>query len=366
MNARKTICILSTGGTIAMHPSSDGYTFVHGDLKNALDKMPELQNADMPHFVVEEFLPLLDSANMTYTHWLQIGEFIQENYNIYDGFVILHGTDTMAYTASALSFMLENLNKPLILTGSQLPLFKTRSDARENLINALWLAGNYIIPEVCIYFNNKLFRGNRCKKMDANSFAAFASPNFPPLAKIGTEITFRKDLVLKDLSYRIPEGEQASLIKKNDVTSSLQSIDSKVLNTLNLQSIKPTVVSTFRLFPGTSFHMLEDFLHSPLQALVLETYGMGTGPEDPIFLNMIKQLTQNNILVINCSQCWRAKVKINDYTTGTALLNAGVIPGGDMTVEAAITKLFYLFSKYSSLVEIKSQFVINLRGELTC
>lgn len=338
MNARKTICVLSTGGTIAMHPSVDGYTFVHGDLKKVLATVPELQNADMPYFVVHEFEPLLDSANMTSAHWLQIAGFVQENDAKYDGFVILHGTDTMAYTASALSFMLENLKKPIILTGSQLPLFKTRSDARENLINALWLAGKYVIPEVCIYFNNKLFRGNRCKKVDASSFAAFASPNFPPLAKIGTEIVFRKDLICKVVT---------------DVP-------------LHLQRIEPTIISTFRLFPGTPFHLLEHFLHSPLQALVLETYGVGTAPEDPIFLNFIKQLTYNNILVVNCSQCWRAKVKISDYTTGTALLNAGAIPGGDMTVEAAIAKLFYLFSKYSSLEEIKSQLMLNLRGELTC
>jgi L-asparaginase len=338
MNSRKTICVLSTGGTIAMHPSMDGYTFVHGDLSKALANLPELQNADMPHFVVKEFQPLLDSANMTSVHWQQIAEFIQKNDDLYDGFVILHGTDTMAYTASALSFMLENLSKPVILTGSQLPLFKTRSDARENLINALWMAGNYVVPEVCIYFNNKLFRGNRCKKVDASSFAAFASPNFPPLAKVGTEIIFRKDLVYK-IREHVP---------------------------LHLQRIKPAIISTFRLFPGAPFQLLEHFVHSSLQALVLETYGVGTAPEDPVFLNLIQQLTHNNILVINCSQCWRAKVKISDYTTGTALLNAGAIPGGDMTTEAAIAKLFYLFSKYSSLEEVKFQLMINLRGELTC
>jgi L-asparaginase len=339
MSQRKTIYVLSTGGTIAMHLSTQGYAFVHGHLEKILATMPELQNADMPNFVVHEYEQLLDSANMTPKHWLQMAEHIQKNNDHYDGFVILHGTDTMAYTASALSFMLENLNKPVILTGSQLPLFKTRSDARENLINALWIAGNYSLPEVCIYFNNTLLRGNRSKKVDANSFSAFESPNFPPLGKVGAEIIFRDDLI-----YPISQQEKP----------------------FHLQSIKPIIMSTFKLFPGMAFETLKHFLRPPLQALILETYGAGTAPEDPHFLEWIKQITSDGMLVVNCSQCPRAKVKISDYTTGTALLNAGAIPGADMTIEAAITKLFYLFSKYSSLDVIKKQFITNLRGELTC
>jgi L-asparaginase len=338
MKPRKIIYVLATGGTIAMQKAPQGYTFVSGGLATSLANMPELQNADMPDFVVHEYDELLDSANMTSEHWLQIAEHIQANYTRYDGFVILHGTDTMAYTASALSFIFENLSKPVILTGSQLPLFETRSDARENLINALWLAGNYPLTEVCVYFNNKLFRGNRSKKVDANSFDAFASPNFPPLAEVGAEIIFRHDL-----------------LRVGDSHSSL-----------TLQTIKSVAMSTFRLFPGVAFSTLEYILQSPLQALVLESYGVGTAPEDPQFLALIQQATQKGIVVINCSQCWRAKVKLSDYTTGTALLKAGALPGGDMTVEATIAKLFYLFSKHSALDIIKAELMKNLRGELTC
>jgi L-asparaginase len=335
MKQRKTIYVLSTGGTIAMSPFGQSYAFVKGDLEKSLANMPELQNADMPNIKLHEYEQLLDSANMTPDHWLQIAEHIQKHLDQYDGFVILHGTDTMAYTASALSFMLENLNKPVILTGSQLPLFKTRSDARENLINALWIAGNYSLPEVCIYFNNKLLRGNRSKKVDANSFTAFESPNFPLLAEIGAEIIFRQDLI-----RHVSQGQP-----------------------LRLQSIKPIIMGTFRLFPGMAFETLKHSLHPSLQALILETYGLGTASENPHFLGWIKQVTDDGILVINCSQCLRAKVKISDYTTGSALVNAGAISGADMTIEAAIAKLFYLFSKHSSLDTIKKEFITDLRGE---
>lgn len=333
---RKSVYVLSTGGTISMRKTADGYAPEHGFLKKSLAKLPELNNPDMPTYVVHEYEHPIDSANMTPQDWHQIGEHIQKNYAEFDGFVILHGTDTMAYTASALSFMLEDLTKPVILTGSQLPLFETRNDARENLINAILLAGTYHIPEVCIYFNNKLFRGNRSKKIDASSFAAFASPNFPTLGKIGTQIRIRRDLFLKNQR-----------------------------NVLQLTPIKPAVIGTLRLFPGISLDLLQHFLRPPVQALVMETYGVGNAPQSEQFLDIIRTATQQGIVIVNCSQCDYAKVKMSDYATGTALLNAGVVSGADMTVEAAIAKLFYLFSKNLPLPELKAQMMQDLRGELT-
>lgn len=332
---RKSIFILATGGTIAMQKTSRGYAPAKGHLQKAMAQLPELNNPDMPLYTIYEYEQPIDSANMMPQDWYQIGKHIQQQYDHYDGFLILHGTDTMAYSASALSFMLENLNKPVILTGSQLPLFEARSDARENLINALLLASLYPIPEVCIYFNNKLFRGNRSKKIDAASFTAFDSPNYPALGKIGTDIRIRHELI-----------REAALAP------------------LRLQEIKTVNINTLRLFPGVSPGLFRQFIQMPLQALVLETYGVGTAPQEPRFLAAIKEAVDQGILIINCSQCAHARVKMSDYAAGNALLEAGVISGADMTVEAAIAKLFYLFSKDLSLADIKLQMTRNLRGEL--
>ncbi len=333
---RKSICILSTGGTISMQKTGEGYAPKPGFLKNAMSKIPELQNPDMPDYTIHEWDHPIDSANMTPAEWYKIALFIEKNNDLFDGFVILHGTDTMAYTASALSFILENLSKPVILTGSQLPLFETRNDARENLINALLLAGHQPIPEVCVYFHNKLFRGNRVKKTDAASFAAFSSPNFPALGKVGTDIRIRRELLRS-----MPE------------------------NKLVVQPLNPAAIHTLKIFPGISLEILQHFLQTPVQALVLETYGAGTAPEDKQFIHVIKQLTEKNILVINCSQCSHAKVRMTDYASSHLLQKAGVISGGDMTVEAIIAKLFYLLSHSLSLDEIKSRMTMNLRGELS-
>lgn len=319
-----------------MQKTPQGYAPVPGFLAKAMEKIPELQNPDMPSYTIHEFDNPIDSANMTPDDWYKMALFIEKNDADQDGFVILHGTDTMAYTASALSFMLENLKKPVILTGSQLPLFETRNDARENLINALLLAGNQRIPEVCIYFHNKLFRGNRAKKVDAASFAAFASPNFPALGKIGTDVRIRRELLL-------------SLPEKN----------------LSIHKIKPVNIHTLKVFPGISLEILQHLLETPLQALILETYGAGTAPQDKKFIEVIKRISEKNILIINCSQCSHAKVKMQDYAASHLLQTAGVISGGDMTVEAAIAKLFYLFSQQLTLDEVKLKMTQNLRGELS-
>jgi L-asparaginase len=332
----KSVYVLCTGGTITMQKTTKGYAPAAGHLAKAMRLIPELNNPDMPSYTVHDFEQPVDSANMTPAYWRKIGENILENYAEHDGFVILHGTDTMAYTASALSFMFEDLGKPVILTGSQLPLFETRSDARENLINALLFASQYRVPEVCIYFNNRLFRGNRTKKMDASSFAAFGSPNFPVLGKVGTEIMIRHHLV------------------RHASTATLQ-----------LQPFVPVEISALRLFPGMSINVLKSLLQKPLQALVLETFGLGTAPETAEFLDVIRKATANDIVIVNCSQCPTAKVKMSSYAAGTSLLQAGVISGGDMTTEAVLAKLFYLFSKSLALTEIKQQIKADLRGELS-
>ncbi|MDR3490701.1 MAG: asparaginase [Gammaproteobacteria bacterium] len=333
---KKSIYILCTGGTIAMQKTSEGYAAKPGYMIEAMKKIPELNNQDMPHYTIEEYEQPIDSANMTPDDWEKIGSSILANYDKHDAFVVLHGTDTMAYTASALSFMFNHLNKPIILTGSQLPLFETRNDARENLINAMLIASHYAIPEVCIFFNNKLFRGNRSKKMDASSFSAFASPNFPALGKVGTDILIRKQL-LQPLH------------------------DEKIF----LQSLVKTVIISLKMFPGMSHDILAKILQAPLQAVVIETYGLGTATEDENFLKVIQSASDSGIIIVNCSQCATAKVKMSTYAAGNALKNAGVISGGDMTSEAALAKLFYLFSLKISLSEIKSRMQENLRGELT-
>ena len=319
-----------------MRKTTNGYVPDPTYMEKLLAKLPELKNADMPHYTIQGYEKPIDSANMSPADWYQIAEHIKKNYAHHDGFVILHGTDSMSYTAAALSFMLENLTKPVILTGSQLPLFETRNDARENLINAILIAGNYSIPEVCVYFNNKLFRGNRSTKIDAHSFAAFASPNFPTLGKIGTKIHIRKDLLTK-----------------------------KTAAELLVQAINPMMISTFRIFPGVSPDLLKHILKPPLQALVLESYGVGNAPSEAAFLEIIRAASANGIIIVNCSQCEYGKVQMQEYATGSALFKAGVISGSDMTIEAVIAKLFYLFSKKLSLAEIKAKMVIDLRGELT-
>ena len=336
MQQRKSIYVLSTGGTISMQKSAQGLVPSPKHLEQCMQKLPELQNPDMPLYTLEEYERPLDSANMTPEHWLEIGQKIVANYAKYDGFVILHGTDSMAYTASALSFILENLAKPVILTGAQLPLFVTRSDARENLINAMLFAGYSTIPEVCIYFNNKLLRGNRAKKIDASSFTAFASPNFPTLGKVGTEVSVRKSLM-------------RSMPKQ----------------ALHLQTLNQVNMIALRIFPGMSLSVLEKIIAEPIEVLLLETYGLGTAPENPAFLHLIQRAIKQGIVIVNCSQCPTAKVRMGVYSSGSALSAAGVISAGDMTAEASLTKLFYLFSKKLTIAEIKTQFTHDLRGELT-
>lgn len=334
---KKKILILNTGGTISAVKTAHGYEPAQGYVSAALGLIPVLRHQDMPSYTIKEYMPLLDSSNMTLNDWNLIGNDIAKEYDHYDGFVIFHGTDTMAYTASALSFMLENLAKPVIITGSQIPLSEVRNDAMDNVITSLWLCMHHPIPEVCVYFNQKLLRGNRTQKISAQGFNAFDSPNCPPLANIGIHIDVHQDALLP-----LPKAP------------------------FRLQTISPHFIANFRLFPGFAADVLDYLLQQPLRGLVLETYGAGNAQNnDPRFLKILKEACDRDIVIVNCTQCRHGQVEMNQYATGFTLKEAGLISGHDMTSEAAHCKLLYLFSKNLSPGDVKRQMEANCCGELS-
>jgi L-asparaginase len=335
---RKRVYIIYTGGTIGMQRTKSGYVPHSGSLQRQMAEMPELRHASMPSYTVHEYDPLLDSSNMTPAEWVKIARDVESNYDRYDGFVVLHGTDTMAYTASALPFLLGGLRKPVIITGSQIPLCEIRNDARENLITSLMLAASYAIPEVCLYFGGKLLRGCRATKVSADGFAAFDSPNFPHLGNAGIDIEVHWDLVRK--------ARGATRIAVPELT-------------------RP-VVSALRLFPGISPELVRNVLRPPLQGLVLEAYGVGNGPDqDEAFIEALADATQRGVVIVDCTQCLEGTVDLSEYATGSALARAGVISGYDMTAEAALAKLYYLFGRRYSSERVKREMERDLRGELT-
>src|SRR6266498_3623549 len=281
-----------------MRRTRAGYRPEPGSLQRQMAEMPELRNASMPAFTIHEYEPLLDSSNMTPAEWVKIAHDLAANYARYDGFVVLHGTDTMAYTASALPFMLHGLGKPVVITGSQIPLCDVRNDARENLITSLLIAANYESAEVCLYFGGKLLRGCRAVKVSASGFEAFASPNVPPLGTAGIDIEINWDLVRK------PRPGQR----------------------LRVQDFGSAVVSALRLFPGISPELVRNVLRPPLQGLVLEAYGVGNGPEnDRAFLAALEEATARGVVIVDCTQCLEGSVDLGEYSTGSALARAGVI-----------------------------------------
>jgi len=335
---KKRVYIAYTGGTIGMKKNerSGLYEPTSGYLQAQMKAMPELKTPHLPDYTLHEYHPLLDSSDMTPAHWGEIAHDIQKNYADYDGFIILHGTDTMAYTASALAFMLLG-PKTIIVTGSQIPLCEARSDARENLLTSLLLAaGPRPIPEVCLYFGGKLLRGCRSVKVSANSFQAFDSPNFPPLGTAGIDIQLRQELIL-------PTPRHADL---------------------HVQEFQTPAVAALRLFPGVSAKVIKSILQSGLQGLVLEAYGVGNGPTaTPGILKALKQATARGVVIVACTQCLAGRVDLGAYAT--SLASAGVISGLDLTTEAALAKLFYLFSLRLEPEEVKKEMVKDLRGELT-
>lgn len=334
---KKSILIINTGGTISSVATKEGFAPVTGFITKALAEIPALRHPDMPHYQIQEYDPLLDSSNMTLNDWNQLASDIKHQYEHYDGFVIFHGTDTMAYTASALSFMLENLGKPVILTGSQIPLSSVRNDAYDNILTSLWLCAHKPLNEVCIYFNQRLLRGNRAQKVSSYRFDAFDSPNFPWLATIGTQIELRQHLLL-----------------------------SPTRKAFNVHTIQPNFIANFRLFPGFATDILEALLAQPIKGLILETYGSGNAQNnDERFLQLLRKACARGVVIVNCSQCQQGHVRMRQYATGNTLAEAGLISGYDMTPEAAHCKLLYLFSQQLSEEEIKNRMQQNLVGELS-
>ncbi|HEY6330329.1 MAG TPA: asparaginase [Blastocatellia bacterium] len=335
---KKRIYIVYTGGTIGMVKTPDGYTPAPGNLEREMAQIRKLSDPTMPDYTVHQYDPLLDSANITPADWTKIARDIEKNYDDYDGFVVLHGTDTMAYTASALPFMFQGFQKPVILTGSQIPLCEVRNDGRENLITSLLIAANYPIKEVCLYFGNRLLRGCRAVKKSADGFDAFESPNFPPLGTVGVDIEINEPLLAQ------PSGASA----------------------LRVREIREAPVCALRLFPGISAQLVRRMLQSPLQGLILEAYGVGNGPDhDQEFLDTLREATSRGVVIVVCTQCLSGTINLAGYRSGSALAKAGVISGHDMTPEAALAKMLYLFSQGHSAASVKEKMGQNLRNELT-
>ncbi|GAA0286397.1 asparaginase [Psychrosphaera haliotis] len=335
MMQKKKIYIAYTGGTIGMKKSPQGYIPVEGYITDVVNSLPELFRDEMPEFVINEYSPVIDSSNMSPNDWQVIANDIATNYDEFDGFVVLHGTDTMAYTASALSFMLENLSKPVIVTGSQIPLSEIRSDGQTNLLNALYLAANYPIPEVSLFFNNKLLRGNRSTKADSTGFNAFDSPNFEPLATAGIQI-------------KIEAGEVVS-------PSSTEP--------LKVVTISGQPIGVVTLYPGISHTVIANVLAQPVNALIVQSYGVGNAPQDSALIAELRNAHEREILIVNRTQCFRGQVNMDGYATGHVLKDAGALSAADMTLEACLTKLHYLLSQDLSYDQRRTLFIENLKGE---
>lgn len=340
-SVKKRIYIAYTGGTIGMKKSPNGYIPVEGYVTDVLNSMTELNRPEMPDFTISEFSPVLDSSNMSPNDWQNIANDINKNYNDYDGFVVLHGTDTMAYTASALSFMLDSLDKPVIVTGSQIPLSEIRSDGLHNLLNALYIAANYPINEVTLFFNNRLYRGNRATKADADGFNAFDSPNFPPLIDAGIQI------------------------EVNSLAIDAHKVFSNSHSRFQVINITDQPIGVVSLYPGISHLVIKNILAQPVNALIIQSYGVGNAPENKALLEEIKNANNRGILVVNRTQCHRGSVDMDGYATGKALQSAGVLSAYDMTLEACLTKIHHLLSQNLPFDQVRRLFSQNLKGEMT-
>lgn len=337
MAANKKVLIIYTGGTIGMVRGEHGYYPKHNTLQEYLVSGVRIVKEEMPEWDLMEFDPLLDSSDITVTDWNKIGRAIADNYEKYDGFVVLHGTDTMAYTASALSFMLEGLNKPVIFTGSQIPLCELRSDGYDNILNSILFAASDEIREVCLCFDGELLRGNRSVKISAEHFRAFASPGYPVLAECGIEVTYNRD--------------------------ALQKPDNRIFS---LQELSPASIGVIKIFPGVQFRQFEPIMNEGLNALILESFGAGNIPGNGTdVMPLLKRARETGCIVTVCTQCQKGRVSLGAYESSRALVENGAVNALDMTTEATIAKLYYLISKGLSVDSIKKYMGIDLCGEIT-
>jgi L-asparaginase len=339
---KHAVLLIFTGGTISMSEDPATGALRPIDFSRLQEFMPELNDIGVK-FRSIPFEPFIDSSDMNPDIWEKMARIIEENYNDYDGFVILHGTDTMAYSASALSFMLENLTKPVIFTGAQLPIGMLRSDAKENMLTAIEIATSYengypVVPEVCIFFEDTLFRGNRTTKKNAEHFNAFNSYNYPPLAKAGVHIKFFR-----------------SNIHYND-------FDSK----LRVRTATDRNVAILKLFPGITQQTVEAILNIPnLKAVVIESFGAGNAPRKSWFFNSLIAANERGIILVNRSQCSTGSVEMGRYETSLNLMYAGVLSANDCTIEAIVTKLMYLLGECDNPTQVKHKLMTSICGEMT-
>lgn len=338
-NYEQSVLMIYTGGTLGMIYKTQG--LVPFDFEQILQKIPELKQFEC-NLTVISFEPLIDSSNVTTKFWLKLIAVIVENYKKFDAFVILHGTDTMAYSASILSFLIENLKKTIIFTGAQLPIGVIRNDARQNILTAIEIAiaqkkGEPVVPEVSILFNNFLLRGNRARKSQSLYFDAFHSDNYPHLAQIGIDIIYQQEYILS------PNWENDTVFH--------QRLD--------------TDVGIMKIYPGMGPTFVQQILETPhLKAIVMESFGSGNTPTSPWFLEALEYAQNKNILIVNVSQSVGGRVKQGLYETSRHLTELGVLSGADMTTEAALAKLMFLLGQNLPIEQVKEQFYISLRGEI--